>query len=338
MKTIVSVQEIEELEVKPPAEVAMWRKLVVTAMEKQSAEGRGWVTSRCPCCDTDENRAAFRRSGVDYVECTDCGTLYARRRPGEAALIDWHRDSEPARFWRERLLKASEAARREKIVIPRAQWITDGRAEYAPDGTHVVDVSANSRPLIEEILAAAPDLRITVASQTAETGGEALAGLTVAPTAVAALPSLGEADFVTALDAFDRAPDLRALVAAIHETLRPGGIVFATLPVASGFEVQALWDRSPTVLPPDKVNLPTIAGLMRLFAAPDWELLELSTTGMFDVELVRRTIEHSPEADWPRAVRALVANADEGARRAFTEYLQSQRLTSFARLVARRTN
>jgi hypothetical protein len=92
------------------------------------------------------------------------------------------------------------------------------------------------------------------------------------------------------------------------------------------------------VLPPDKVNLPTVDGLLRLFAGPDWELLELSTPGMFDVELVKRAIEDSPDADWPRAVRMLVSRSDEPARLAFTEYLQSQRLTSFARLVARRKN
>jgi hypothetical protein len=152
------------------------------------------------------------------------------------------------------------------------------------------------------------------------------------------LAALGPADLVTALDAFDRAPDLRALVAGIYRALRPGGILFATMPVASGFEVQTLWERSPTVLPPDKVNLPTVEGLLRLFGQPGWELLELSTPGMFDVELVKRVVDQNPDVEWPRAVRALVARSDEQARRALTEYLQSQRLTSFARLVARRSN
>jgi hypothetical protein len=100
--------------------------------------------------------------------------------------------------------------------------------------------------------------------------------------------------------------------------------------------MQALWDRSPTAFPPDKLNLPTIQGLLTMFGEPDWELLELSTPGVFDVEIVHRTVIANPNEPWPRVVRALVEKSDEYSRQSFTEYLQSQRLASFARLAARR--
>jgi len=106
--------------------------------------------------------------------------------------------------------------------------------------------------------------------------------------------------------------------------------------VASGFEIQTLWERSPTIIPPDKLNLPTVAGLQQIFAAPTWELLELSTPGMFDVEMVRRAIEAEPDAPWPRVVRALVERTDAAGRTALDELLQSRRLTAFARLVVRK--
>ena len=41
-----------------------------------------------------------------------------------------------------------------------------------------------------------------------------------------------------------------------------------------------------------------------------WELLELSTPGMFDVEIVRRAVEANPSGEWPRVLRALVLDAD----------------------------
>lgn len=337
MKTIVSVQEIEELEIKPAAEVATWRGLVASAIAAEAASGAGWIDSRCPCCDGDGAAEAFARSGVAYVECDSCGTLYARHRPGEPALAEWYRNSEPARFWRERLLAASAASRRDKIVLPRVQWILDGKAEYAPEATRIVDVSTNGGMLLAELVSEDPSLDVVSAAVTADLDAVRDSRVSAEPTRVADLPGLGPADIVVAFDALDRTPDLRALAGAIHRTLKPGGVVFATVAVASGFEVQALWERSPTVLPPDKVNLPTIEGLLRLFAPNDWEMLELSTPGMFDVDLVKRAIDDSPSAQWPRAVRALVARADERARYAFTEYLQSQRLTSFARLVVRRT-
>jgi hypothetical protein len=178
--------------------------------------------------------------------------------------------------------------------------------------------------------------QIVAAGMTADLEGNSTARVLVQPTRVADLPSHGPTDVIVAIDALDRAADLGALIRAFEQSLAPGGVVFATAPVASGFEIQALWERSPSVLPPDKLNLPSVAGLQLLFSAPTWELLELSTPGMFDVEMVRRAILAAPDAPWPRVVRALVERTDAAGRTALVELLQSRRLASFARLVARK--
>ena len=58
---------------------------------------------------------------------------------------------------------------------------------------------------------------------------------------------------------------------------------------------------------------------------------------MFDIEIVRNAIELEPTVLWPRVVRSLVENIDKQAHTSLTELLQSQRLTSFARLIVRKT-
>ncbi len=73
-----------------------------------------------------------------------------------------------------------------------------------------------------------------------------------------------------------------------------------------------------------------------MFAEPRWEIIELSTPGMFDVENVRRAIQEDPGAAWPRVVRELVLQESEHARLELQEYLQRYRLASFARLIVRR--
>ena len=334
MKTIVSVQEIDELEIRPRSEVSEWRRLVALEIETRWRDRSGWVTVCCPCCTASGSRSAFIRIGIAYVECSACGTLYAPHRPDEEALATWYRDSLPGKYWREQLLAASSETRHEKIVLPRAQWVSDGIAEYVPGATRLLDVGANSRAFVNEVVSANPALEALVAGATADLEGRSDGSIEVRPTPVAGFAALGQVDLVTALDVIDRATHLPTLIRAIHSALAPGGVLFATLPVASGFEIQALWDRSPSVIPPDKVNLPTVAGLLELFSGPSWELHELSTPGNFDVEIVHRTISQTPDADWPRALRALVVGADPDARNRFTEYLQSRRLSSFARLVA----
>ena len=337
MKTVVSVHEVAELEIKPSTEVSEWRRLVAAEIAARWRDRSSWIAIPCPACESTAAQPAFERFGVAYAECTACGTLYAPLRPDETALCAWYRESAPARFWRERLLAASAAARLEKIVRPRANWVLDGIAEYAPGARRLVDLSPYGRPLLDAIAEGASGLTDFVAAGvTADLDGGPTTRIQVRPTKVVDLPELGPTDVIVAVDVLDRAADPRALVDIIRQMLAPGGLVFATFPAASGFEMQVLWELSPTIMPPDKLNFPTVDGLMRRFAAPEWELLELSTPGMFDVEMVRQAIAANPAGPWPRVVRALVERADTASREAFVEFLQARRLTSFVRLVARR--
>lgn len=338
MKIIVSVQEVSEFDLKPPAAVAQWHALVVDEISQRWADRSGWAHVDWPTCAPEDEMPAFESHKFSYVESPVCGSLYAPVRPSEAELWDWYRESAPAKFWREQLLPASGLARRENIVRPRADWVLDGIAEYAPEARRLLDVSANGRGLIDMVASEGTSLQqIIAAGMTADLEGESKSGLLVHPTHVAELPNHGPVDVIVAIDALDRAADLGALIRAFAQSIKPGGVVFATVPVSSGFEIQTLWDRSPSILPPDKLNLPSVAGLQLLFAEPQWELLELSTPGMFDVETVRRAILSAPDAPWPRVVRALVERTDAAGRAALVELLQSRRLASFARIVARRS-
>lgn len=337
MKTIISVQEISEFEIKPHDAVAHWRDLVESEINRRWADRPLWIKVNCPACANKEAVPAFDRSCFAYAECSACGSLYAPLRPNENELWSWYRESEPARFWREEILPASEEARHDKITRPRADWVQDGIAEYIPSARRLVDISYRGRGLLDLLSVENTGLTdIVAAGMTADIEGSSTSNIHVQPTKINDLPGHYPADVVVAIDAFDRASNLGLLISALKDLLSPGGVIFVTVPVASGFEVQTLWDKSPTVIPPDKLNLPTVAGLHQLFPAPAWKLLELSTPGMFDVEMVRRAIKAEPNAKWPRVVRALVERTDAAGRTALVELLQSQCLTSFARLVARK--
>jgi hypothetical protein len=337
MRTIVSVQEISEFDIRPASVLIRWRELVEAEIMQRWGDRSGWIHVDCPTCSQKDAIPAFDRYGIAYVECPACGSLYARLRPSEAQLWSWYRESTPARFWREKILPATREARREKITRPRANWVLDGIAEYVPSARRLVDISQHGRGLVDLLTAENSGLvDVVAAGMTADLEMFSNSRVQVYPTPIVDLPSHGPADIVVAVDVLDRSTDMGAVVAAIENLLAPGGVVFATAPVASGFEVQTLWERSLTVIPPDKLNLPTVAGLQQIFAAPVWELLELSTPGMFDVEMVRRAMKAEPDAIWPRVVRALVERTNDIGRMALVELLQSQRLTSFARLVARR--
>lgn len=317
MKTVVSLQELVDSDIRPSRLFEEFRAL--TELSVRALVDGALVTVACQACGSDAPREAFQKFGLTYRECTRCATVFVSPRPTAAALSAYQRDSAAAVFWRDRVLSATLDTRRVKLMRPRAEWVVDSLAEHRSQARDGVDISAQGEHLVEELLALSPALRISTS------------GSVDGP--IAAPESL---DVVTAFDTLDRVFDVRAIVAEVRAALRPGGVLFLTAPSISGFDLQVLWDRSPSVLPPDKLNLLSIDGFSRLFSAPGWEIIELSTPGMFDVENVRHAIAASPQADWPRAIRQLVSADSEQSRLELQEFLQRHRQASFARLVVRR--
>lgn len=337
MKTIVSVQEISEFDLKPSEAVAQWRSLVKREMLRRWNDRSLWVRIDWPTCSVEQEKKAFDLDDFAYVESSICGSIYASYRPNEDEIWSWYRESDASKFWRDELLLLSKHSRKEKINEPRSDWITEGIAEYRPLATSLLDISTNGRELINLVVSKNANLkRIVMAGMTADLEGDATSSIEVEPTKIIDLPKHGLVDVIVAIDILDRVADVSLLISSLEETLAPGGISFITCPVSSGFEVQTLWSDSPTIQPPDKLNIPSVRGLQLLFPAEKWQILELSTPGVFDVELVRRAIAQCPEKSWPRSVRSLVDETDAGGKMALVELLQSQRLCSFARLVIRR--
>ena len=118
--------------------------------------------------------------------------------------------------------------------------------------------------------------------------------------------------------------------------MTPDGLVLGTATLISGFDLQVLWDRSETIYPPERLNLLSVEGLTMLFERHGFEMLEFSTPGAFDVEIVQRAIQAEPARSWPRFIRYLLEQRDEEARGALQRYLQEFRLSSFGRFVLRR--
>lgn len=341
MKTVVSVNEISEFEIKPRAELAQWKNAVAEEIKTRWAGKKDWVKVDCPVCASSASNPAFDKSGFVYVECSNCKTLYAKERPSENELNWWYKESASTEFWTNKLLKLSAASRDEKIIEPRTNWIMDGLSEYLPgqsfSAIQYTDISFFGKALIEKVAGYAKGMKIVSAGLT---DGDVDFENNVQKAGSRSLDdfsSLDKTNVLVAIDVLERISGISKFLGQVEDVVLPNGLLFATCPVSSGFEIQSLWEHSPSVIPPDKLNLPSVQGLIDLFTASGkWKILELSTPGMFDVEMVKQTIAQLPNEQWPRSLRALVDTISPQGVAMFTEYLQSQRLSSFARIVLRR--
>jgi hypothetical protein len=337
VKTIVALQELLEVEIRPATLFAEYCDLVRASIPDYfPASSRREV--RAPCPGGSEGRFAFEKWGFIYRECQEHGSLFVSPRPDEAALSRYYRESPAARFWHDRVLQETEDARHEKLIGPRVDWVLEGVVETVPDASTVLDLSFGAQGLGQGLLEGGVGIdRVIHAGATADLDHpHSRPGIELRPSRLADVAKLGQVDVVTAFDAIDRAADVPRFVDTIRDVVRPGGCLFLTAPTSSGFEVQLLRERSRTVLPPDKLNLLSVEALRALFAEPDWELVELSTPGVLDVELVRRAIAETPDHPWPSFVRYVMQRRGDDALRELQVFLQRYRLTSFARIVARR--
>ena len=93
-----------------------------------------------------------------------------------------------------------------------------------------------------------------------------------------------------------------------------------------------LWEDAENIYPPERLNLFSVEGLTQLCQRHGFEILEFSTPGFFDVEIVRHAVAARPDGPWPRFVRYLAEMRDDEALQALQEYLQRFRLSSFGRI------
>ncbi len=339
MKTIVLGRDVLELEIKPHALLDEYRHLNAEDVRARLIGPNELRDCACPGCCSRESKLAFEKMGLSYLQCERCLSMYVSPRPSEQAVVDFYRNSRGARFWRDWILPETRNVRREKVFRPRARWLLNVVDQYCPQARQAIVVGYHNDLLIEELLRQEGRLfQIIVANPIAdlEYAGSKLSGVRLEPTPISDLARLGAADIILAFDIVDRAVDLEALFASARQALKPRGLLLASTMLISGFDLQVLWERSEAIYPPDRMNLLSTEGLTALFDRHGFEVLEFSTPGMFDVEIVQRAMHSDPDGDWPRFIQYLVENRDENALNALQEYLQRYRLSSFARIVLRR--
>ena len=340
MKTVVFGSDVIEQDVKPHAKLNTFRDLLAREVRKELAVPEKLKSCRCPACFSDRGDIAFEKYNMTYLQCGCCNSLYVSPRPSDKILINFYRDSNAWQFWREHILPETRNARRKNIFNPRARWLLDVCDEHRPDAEMGVVVGYHSDLLLEELYNLEPNLfQLVVTNPIAdiELTKMVLPNVSIHPTVDFIFDKYQPIDILLAFDFIDRCSDVELFFTNAEKTLSSGGLLIAST-ILTGFDALVLWDQSENIYPPDRLNLFSIEGLRMLSERHGFELVELSTPGMFDTESVLRAIRSNPEYEWPRFIRYLFENRDESAFREFQEFLQKYRLSSFGRIVLQKLN
>ena len=310
--------------VKPLEPLLAYRTYCIEATRdvlKSGAEAR----TQCPACGASSARWN-EIDGLEYVRCVQCFTLYLQNLPrpsdwaGVLSQVSQQRNAPRA------LHTSILQSRVENVYEPKLDWIHNTLRLHGVLRARVLEVttppSQFSRLLSESPLFV--EARTIDESQLLESSSTVSSGA-------------GPVEAAVLLESLDRVHDPLKLLESVSQMLRTGGLVFVTALVCSGFDMVVLGTQNMYLYPPDRANCFSLDGLERLLIRAGYKPVELSTPGVLDVEIVAVHQKHNPNLKLSSFEQQLIAG-DQETRTAFQSFLQQNRMSSFARLVARKVS
>lgn len=334
----MSTPAMREDDIRPKALLDEFFARLTRDARRLAARRPEFVSVACGFCGDAATSLAFEKDGFPYCRCDRCGSLFANPRPTAVALIEYTETSEAVAFWSSHFYRETADARREHVFRPRAHLTAELACQHGMSGSlRFADVGAGYALFLRELApivpgwnlaAIEPDRRLAeiCRGQGFETIERWVEDIQDGELAL---------DFVSAFEVLEHVFDPVAFLSACRRLLRPGGLALVTTLTISGFDLQVLWDQSRSITPPQHLNFPSVAAVERLAERAGLELIEVSTPGELDVDIVRNVVRNRPEAVRDRFARAVVM-ADEVTLAAFQEFLRTHLMSSHLRCLLRR--
>lgn len=339
MKRVVMVDDYRQFDIKPYDLFDKYLELTCEEVRRLLIDKGNLVEVKCPACDSDRRRFAFKKFGLDYVECMHCGTLYISPRPSEERLNRYFLESKANDFWNKRVLKETIKARVKHLIRPEVIWVANTTEGLFTKPEIFVDINSRYTEFLDGIdkldlfttkIVIGPE--ISIPKTLDERRGFRIINESIWDVDADNI----NATVVTGFYVIDRLYHPMSLLKTIKSMLVDKGLLFLISSSSSGLDLQVLWENSRTIFPPENMNIFSIEGIGILLEKSGFEVIELSTPGQLDLEYIKTAMERDAKLEIPRFISYLLKNRDESAHRSFQEFLQEFRLSSHLRLVARK--
>ena len=253
------------------------------------ARASEFVAVDCPACGGKASTPIFAKYGLAFRGCTACKTIYMSPRPSPAVMSEYYSNSENYAYWAAHIFPASEASRREKIHKPWLERVTGicerhGIAcgtllEIGPGfGTFAAVATQSGKFKRVVAVEPTPEMAAACRSRGVEVIERRIEDMTAA--------ELAAADVVVSFEVIEHLFDPADLVRQAARVLKPGGLLVLSCPNGLGFDICMLGAGSQAV-DAEHVNLFNPQSLSRLLQAQGFAVLEITTPGRLDAELVR---------------------------------------------------
>jgi len=264
--------------------------------------------------------------GFEYIRCPETGSIFLGELPAPGNWARLLAEVNRFRHSPQAFHSGIEQSRNQTVYLPKLEWLQNTLKLQGIHKPRVMEVTTPPSDFTSLLRDSGSFAEVLTADEMELTAERRNADNTNKDGAVQA---------AILLESLDRIDDPSALLRAVAQRLASGGLVFVTALVCSGFDMTVLGLRNLYLYPPDRTNCFSLRGLELLISRAGFNLLEVSTPGVLDVEILQAHLHHDLAISLSTFERQLF-DADDETRVAFQNFLQQNRMSSFARIVGRK--
>lgn len=275
--------------------------------------------NRCPVCGEKEGKFFYSKWGADYLRCEACKSVFTICSPN--LIKSYRENSELLSLRRSEAYQREVTARREESWLDFLEWMEVRAFRFLHRNKELSIIDFGNRfegyvsCIQESKLCGDYNLRESILKKDDETGIE-------------------RADIVFYLDQMQQIIRPGEKLESIGRCLKADGLLVLGTRAGSGFDILTLKDQNSRIYPYEHVTLPSINGLITALNRSGYQILEVTTPGVMDVQYVRESVNELRDSEF--FVKHLLDSASESALQEFQRFLQKNCLSSFVRIIAKK--
>src|SRR3989344_2756537 len=281
---------MKEEEIRPKKLMDKQKEMYMKDITNLLKRKKEFVNVNCPACESDNYEKSLEKYNLTYVICKECGTMFVNPRPTLKILNEYYTNSKNYKYWNEVIFPTSENIRRMKIFKPRAERIAEICKHYKIKTNIIVDVGAGFGTFCEEINKMKifnKAIAVEPIPYLAETCRKKK--LEVIEKQIEKVKFDYNIDVVTSFETIEHLYSPKDFLLGCKKILSENGFIIITCPNIQGFDIFTLKELSDSI-DTEHLNYFNPNSLSKLLSKCGFEVIETSTPGKLDAELVRKGI------------------------------------------------
>lgn len=315
------------------------RKAFFSDVDSLIKKQKCFVKVSCPACGSAGYTQKFKKYGFTYVECKKCQTLFTNPRPTPKILDDFYVHSKGYEYWNKYTFPASEKTRLNKIFIPRVDRILDICKKYDVNTDSILEVGGGfgtfcgelkTRKIFKRIAAVepTPDLAETCRKKGIEIF-ESLFEKTK-------FKKTDKFDIIASFEVIEHLFDPKEFIKKCYSLLKKGGLLVLTCPNSKGFDFEVLGKECNSI-DHEHLNYFHPKSIKLLTENNGFKVLEISTPGRLDAELVRtKILEGVVDVSSQKFLKMVLIDSWDSLGEKFQDFLSQNGLSSSMWMVAKK--